>query len=692
MTDRGASSPKDISPGAPSTKSATGIFVAVSILTLVSVGLVSPFALVSVLLDAVPAIVVLLPPVLFGAAVIPYLRLGKLPTAWRFLLGAALGLGTLSTLVFLGGLFGWLQRWVWVAIVVVEMVGGAMAIRARRPAADSEDENDGVPEKSNARHGIDPLWLIVLPFLLLGVLVTTNAPGFIWQEEGYGYDVLEYHLQVPKEYYQAGRISYLPHNVYGSFPSVVEMLYLLNMVLLEDDVDTGTSANLIHFSFALLTVYAAWVLGSLWSRRAGVVSGVAMATTGWLGYLSGLAYVENGMIFFGLAATAVLLRSSRHTPDEAAPGESLRRRRGYIALAGLFAGFACGCKYTAIPMIAGPLLIATFLLPKQTIRHKFENGLIFALLALVSFSPWLIRNMALTGNPVFPLVNRVFDASPEGWGPEQTDRWERGHQPGESERTIVGRLQALWRHVPADGLQRFGPAILLLGLVGLLGRKRDRTDLILVVILSLQLVVWLFATHLYARFAVVFLIPLTLLAGRGVMDGGRRANLLISVLCVGACWNFYFAAKLVGSEGALGGPGSSFYDGDQPGYEYFKLVNDELPGYAKILLVGEARAFYFRRPVSYNVVFNRNPFAQVVRTSRSERQILDWLADEGYTHVLVNWLEIQRLRTSYGFPAEIDEALFERLALAGLSPLRHYNLPGSNMRQVSVYAVLNATE
>ncbi|MCH9034394.1 MAG: hypothetical protein IID42_07805, partial [Planctomycetes bacterium] len=321
-----------------------------------SVGLVSPFALVSVLLDAVPAIVVLLPPVLFGAAVIPYLRLGKLPTAWRFLLGAALGLGTLSTLVFLGGLFGWLQRWVWVAIVVVEMVVGVMAIRASRSAVDTEDANDGAAEKSKPRHGVDPLWLIVLPFLLLGVLVTTNAPGFIWQEEGYGYDILEYHLQVPKEYYQAGRISYLPHNVYGSFPSVVEMLYLLNMVLLEDDVDTGTSANLIHFSFALLTVYAAWVLGSLWSRRAGVVSGATMATTGWLTYLSGLAYVENGMLFFGLAATAVLLRSSRDALDEAAPGDSLRTRRRHMALAGLFAGFACGCKYTAVPMIAGPLL------------------------------------------------------------------------------------------------------------------------------------------------------------------------------------------------------------------------------------------------------------------------------------------------------------------------------------------------
>ena len=92
-------------------------------------------------------------------------------------------------------------------------------------------------------------------------------------------------------------------------------------------------------------------------------------------------------------------------------------------------------------------------------------------------------------------------------------------------------------------------------------------------------------------------------------------------------------------------------------------------------------------PFPSNVVFNRNPFAQVVGNAESDRQIVDWLVDEGYTHVLVNWLEIKRLRASYGFPAEIDESLFDRLAQGGLSPLRHFNLPGSDVRQVSVYAV-----
>ena len=43
------------------------------------------------------------------------------------------------------------------------------------------------------------------------------------------FDVLEYHLQGPKEYYQAGRIAFLPHNVYTNMPFDVEMLHLLGM-------------------------------------------------------------------------------------------------------------------------------------------------------------------------------------------------------------------------------------------------------------------------------------------------------------------------------------------------------------------------------------------------------------------------------------------------------------------------------
>ena len=48
------------------------------------------------------------------------------------------------------------------------------------------------------------------------------------------FDVREYHLQAPKEFYQQGRIAFVPHNVYANMPLGMEMASLLGMVVTGD--------------------------------------------------------------------------------------------------------------------------------------------------------------------------------------------------------------------------------------------------------------------------------------------------------------------------------------------------------------------------------------------------------------------------------------------------------------------------
>ena len=81
------------------------------------------------------------------------------------------------------------------------------------------------------------------------------------------FDVLEYHLQGPKEYYQAGRITYLPHNVYTNMPFNVEMLHLLAMEVMGDWWWGGLSGQLL---VALFGPAAAILIGG--SGRAGRVA------------------------------------------------------------------------------------------------------------------------------------------------------------------------------------------------------------------------------------------------------------------------------------------------------------------------------------------------------------------------------------------------------------------------------------
>ncbi len=702
-------------------------------LTLLGVGVVSRYALLTVILEGIAAATIVVPAALGGLWLVPLLvrgaslkpHAGLMPLRWHLLLGAALGLGTLSLLVLLLGLIGLLQRPIWVAILFVCTVAGVARLRMLLRAVSASDRRreHATPPCTNDKWAC--MWLLACPFLVLVLLAASTAPGLIWQEEGLGYDVLEYHLQLPKEYVQAGRIEYAPHNVYSSFPANVEMLYLLAMIVLDDVYDAGVTANMIHLIFAVLAVFAAWVAGREWSPAAGVVCGVVMATAGWMVYLCGLAYVENGMLFFGMAATAILLGKSVTTfgaetggayfppPPLSLPagGDSWRS----ITSAGVMAGFACGCKYTALPLIAAPLAIATVLRSGCSVRRRIVEGLVFTAATLVTFAPWLIKNQMMTGNPVFPLANSVFKASPPGWGEEETERWDRSHGAPTLEwalpalRSVGVRIGVVWDNLLWDKYHRFGPAIFVIALCGLLRRRRDRIDAILLTVLFVQLIVWLLVTHLFARFAVVMLIPLALLCGRSEPQASacakthrelklaarparlRRGRIIVLLLVAGCVWNFVFAVRLCRQELPGDAPASIIYDGRIDGLEYFHVVNHELPQDAKILLVGDAKAFYFQRDVDYCVTFNRNPFFEAVLAADTVQDLLNWLHESGYTHVLVDWSEVRRLASTYGFSPAIDPArlaaMFDALADAGMSRIHTFPDRRTGGRHVELYAV-----
>ena len=65
---------------------------------------------------------------------------------------------------------------------------------------------------------------------LLGAILVAGSLLPPWE-----FDVLEYHLQVPKEWLRSGRIAFLPHNVYGNMPLGAEMHALLAMVSIGGD-------------------------------------------------------------------------------------------------------------------------------------------------------------------------------------------------------------------------------------------------------------------------------------------------------------------------------------------------------------------------------------------------------------------------------------------------------------------------
>ncbi len=119
-----------------------------------------------------------------------------------FGLGLGLNLVSLATLAL--GLAGLLRADLFVGLGLAVLAGaGALYWRrgcASRPLAS---------EACAPIVGLRWLWLAA-PFLGALVLSAMMPP--------FDFDVREYHLQAPKEFYQAGKIGFLPHNVYANMP------------------------------------------------------------------------------------------------------------------------------------------------------------------------------------------------------------------------------------------------------------------------------------------------------------------------------------------------------------------------------------------------------------------------------------------------------------------------------------------
>ncbi len=592
--------------------------------------------------------------------------------AARFCLAVGLGLGLLAVLTLALGSLGWLSTATAWAMLTVGLALGVLWLRQRRPPTEAAPVGGRTDMLALAAMGV-----LAVP-LAVALLGSTLPPGILWPEEAFGYDVLEYHLQAPREYFAAGRIIFLPHNVYASFPQQVEMLYLLLMHLLGDVYAAATACQLLHAALGILAALA--VAACCETPRRRLLALVLAASTPWLAYLGCLAYVENGLLLFTALAGVVVI-------DHLRCGGALTMRRALLA--GLMLGLATGCKYTAGPLVALPLVAAWVLTAKLSPGRRAMLAAACGLAALAALSPWLVRNTLQTGNPVYPFAYRLFDG--RAWSQQQARQWDAAHRLPPGETGAGPRLRRALRELTGfvdrqAGTYRpslFGPALVALGLLGVL-RARTRLELTLIVWLAGMLGAWAGLTFIAGRFAIPAVVPLALL-GAGQGGGAREDGLRNRFWSAALGWAVVLTAlgsdlvllgryrqAAVGFERSHGVPLLAAV-GQTDALVRYNPLNELLPPDAYAWLVGEARLFYVQRRVHYTVVFSRDPWLEYAAGHDAPAAVA-WLAQRGVTHVVFCWPEIDRLRGTYGFSPLVTPRWVDALQAAGLEPV---SLPGT---------------
>ncbi|MBZ0171002.1 MAG: hypothetical protein K8E66_01345, partial [Phycisphaerales bacterium] len=400
----------------------------------------------------------------------------------------------------------------------------------------------------------------------------------------------------------------------------------------------------------------------------------------WTIVLGSMAYNEMGVVVLGAGAMLAACRRSNRPGVQA-------------ATVGFLVGVSCCVKPTALFFVGLPagVLLLRFL----AWRDWGEALAIGSLAGLLALSPWLVRNAAMTGNPVFPFATDVLSAG--HWTDEQIDRWTAAHA---FDGSLLDRIRltawpdpatepdanpvARWRGVTNPQWMIAFPAGLLGALLLLRGKRPRLIAVGLLLGLTGQLAAWGLATHLQSRFLIPCLLTLAPLAGLGAArvrwPRGAGVGLGVTVCLVQAigAW-MIFAGQRGGAPNAmlLGGP--SLFLGEPYSVEVgavspVAFINHELPPDSTVLLVGVATPLYIDRPVVYATAWDRPP-------------VLDWMqSSDTYgvpdaDYVLIDHAELARQqRSGYLDPALTPE--FLRTLIEGLAPIRSWPQAGQSLYRV----------
>lgn len=581
------------------------------------------------------------------------------PTSFRLAwpLGIALLILIDSILGSLGGLGRGRHALAW-ALVLVPAIPGAIVLGR---------DLLGRPSSRSIGLGLS----LSIP---IGVLLTAAAttPGWLWTTEFGGYDALSYHLQLPREWWFAGGIVETPHNAYGYLPGGMSAAFLHLMTLTGDPSTTGVSSQCLA---AGTTIIAAIATGQLAVTILGddsptgrIVGMIGLLATPWVIVTGSLAYDEAAVILLTAAATTWLIDVADR------PGITASASTG-IAV-GLLLGTAVLVKASSGILVVLPLAVfAAILIPP---RRWMLIALATGFVGFASCLPWLVRNLAWTGNPVFPFAAGIFGQG--AWTTEQIARFATAHA---SDSSLTANLAALVHEFLLEDLlggsaagETTRPQWLWLPIVGFscLGwsmvrdEPRRRIVLALAVALATMVLAWMFGTHGKAR----FLLPAApLLAAAVGVALARPAGAPVGRYVIGIlAWCAAIgpvaihateregrpALAIDAREAFNGGLEARMLQSADPGTAAEMLqdasrafVLGGLPTGARIVLLGVADPWHVTwtdeegRRLEYSTVWTRGPIEQAlaaipvdVDSNAAASDVIEALRNQGTTHLLIS--------------------------------------------------------
>ncbi|MFH1314582.1 MAG: hypothetical protein ABIJ00_15350 [Candidatus Eisenbacteria bacterium] len=521
-----------------------------------------------------------------------------------------LGLGLLAYAVFAVGILGILYTWAVCAVLVVA------AIACRRELKHTVMRLPGLFR--NLKPGTRPRVILALTAVVV-VCIAMNSLGTLAPVSSM--DALAYHFAAPKVYIEHHKIIETPWLHWHSYqPFTVQMLFTLGMLL-----RNAALGSLFHYGFGVLIAAGIAVFClRYFPGNTSLLSVAIFYTTGLMTWQATSGFIDLGLAFFAFLAVFGFLRwletSHRH----------------WLALSGVFAGFAAGCKTTGgvvVVALAAMLICRLMLVKGRSVSSAVRDVGVFVSLAILIASPWYIKSLVQTGNPVFPFLYTIFGGK----------NWD-----GEASATLRGALRvygfgygikelimAPWnitlRGESFDYGQLVGPLYLSFIPLSLLYIRKSMVIRTLLIFCGLVFCVW-FSQSQQIRFLLPVLPFLSVIAAWVIVDllgKGRFLKYTVAVvvglfLLFGTGLNLIYNSQFLPVVFGLQ-PEDEFLAEKTWFYEDTKYINENIPEDSKVL--ADLRGTYY---LDRDFV----PWGYV-EVGEDPRAALEALGRHGITHIFV---------------------------------------------------------
>jgi hypothetical protein len=497
----------------------------------------------------------------------------------------------------------------------------------------------------------------------LGILGVVLSISLLASVPPVSRDALTHHLYIPKLYIQHGGIYQIPTLKFSYYPMNLDLLYLIPLYFNND-----IAPKFIHFTFALTTAFFIYrYLSRRINQTYALLGSLLFLSIPVIIRLSSTVYVDLGLICFLFGSQLYIYRWI----------ESGFRVK-YLVFSAVLCGLGLGTKYNGLIGLFLFCLFIPFIYARYHASRDFYwvrsiyYGVAFALIALLVFSPWMIRNVIWTGNPVFPLYQRVLNGS-------ETRTVEELNETVIENRSQMSHIQLRrqiygesWWEIALIPVRIFfegqddnpvhfdgktNPFLLLLPIfvfIGIKNRsKQVKTEILLMFVFSILF--FLFASaqhHIRIRYFAPIIPSLVVLAMFGLdnlkkmlqgqdwkLSKGVGMSIFIAIVSVMLGLNAQYLISRFKRDQPI-----NYLTGKvnrdeyiqlyRPEYAAFQYANRHLSKDSKILgLYIGGRGYYSDIDISFDLKI----IQQFAAKSNSSTEIVNKMQNRQFTHLLVNY-------------------------------------------------------